>query len=399
MEGEQIIEDGVVLVQGNIIKAVGSRAEINIPEGAKLINIAGQSIMPGLIDAHAHGPQGRSEIIPQQNWKNYAGLALGVTTIHDPSNDTSTFFAASEMQKSGQIVAARLFSTGTILYGASSPGATSHVDSLKDAKFHIERLKQAGAFSVKSYNQPRRDQRQQLVQAARELKMMVVPEGGSLLQHNLTMLVDGHTTLEHSIPAAKIYDDIKQLWSQSGMGYTPTLGVAYGGIWGESYWYDTTDVWLHPRLSQFVPSEMLAAQSMRRPKAPAHHYNHVNVAKVAKQLQDLGIKVNAGGHGQREGLAMHWEMWMMAQGGMTPMQALRTATLAPAKTLGLDNQLGSLKVGKLADMIVVNGDVSEDIRLSDRVTYTMINGRLYDANTMNEIGHYNNKRQPFYFEK
>jgi len=399
MEGEQIIEDGIVLVQGNIIKAVGSRAEINIPEGAKLINIAGQSIMPGLIDAHAHGPQGRSEIIPQQNWKNYAGLALGVTTIHDPSNDTSTFFAASEMQKSGQIVAARLFSTGTILYGASSPGATSHVDSLKDAKFHIERLKQAGAFSVKSYNQPRRDQRQQLVQAARELKMMVVPEGGSLLQHNLTMLVDGHTTLEHSIPAAKIYDDIKQLWSQSGMGYTPTLGVAYGGIWGESYWYDTTDVWLHPRLSQFVPSEMLAAQSMRRPKAPAHHYNHINVAKVAKQLQDLGIKVNAGGHGQREGLAMHWEMWMMAQGGMTPMQALRTATLAPAKTLGLDNQLGSLKVGKLADMIVVNGDVSEDIRLSDRVTYTMINGRLYDANTMNEIGHYNNKRQPFYFEK
>jgi len=399
MEGEQVIENGVVLIKDNLIEAVGSRADVNIPSGAKVIDITGQSILPGLIDAHAHGPQGRSEIIPQQNWKNYAGLALGVTTIHDPSNDTSTFFAASEMQKSGQIVAARLFSTGTILYGASSAGATSHVDSLDDAKFHIERLKQAGAFSVKSYNQPRRNQRQQLVQAARELNMMVVPEGGSLLQHNLTMLVDGHTTLEHSIATAKIYDDIKQLWSQSTMGYTPTLGVAYGGISGENYWYDTTDVWAHPRLSQYVPSDMLTARSMRRPKAPAHHYNHINVAKVAKQLQDLGIKVNAGGHGQREGLAMHWELWMMAQGGMTPLQALRTATISPAKTLGLDSQLGSLTKGKLADIIVVNGDVSQDIRLSDKVTYTMINGRLYNAETMNEVGNYDNKRLPFYFEK
>lgn len=399
MEGEQIINNGVVLVKGNLIEAVGSSAEVNIPSDARIIDITGQSILPGLIDAHAHGPQGRSEIIPQQNWKNYAGLALGVTTIHDPSNDTSTFFAASEMQKSGQIVAARLFSTGTILYGASSPSATSHVDSLADARFHIERLKQAGAFSVKSYNQPRRNQRQQLIQAARELNMMVVPEGGSLLQHNLTMLVDGHTTLEHSISTAKIYDDIKQLWSQSTMGYTPTLGVAYGGISGENYWYDTTDVWAHPRLSQYVPSDMLTARSMRRPKAPTHHYNHINVAKVAKQLQDLGVKVNAGGHGQREGLAMHWELWMMAQGGMTPLQALRTATISPAQTLGLDSQLGSLTKGKLADIIVVNGDVSQDIRLSDRVTYTMINGRLYNADTMNEIGNYDNKRERFYFEK
>lgn len=399
MEGDQVIEDGVVLVQGNKISALGTRQQITIPDDAQIINIRGKTLMPGLIDAHAHGPQGSDELIPQQNWKNYAGLALGVTTIHDPSNDTTEFFAASEMQKAGKIVAARLFSTGSILYGATWPGLTSHVDNLEDAKFHIERLKKAGAFSVKSYNQPRRDQRQQLVQAARELEMLVVPEGGSLLQHNLTMLIDGHTTLEHSIATAKIYDDIKQLWSQSNMAYTPTLGVAYGGISGEHYWYDTTDVWLHPRLSKYVPAEFLNARSMRRTKAPLHHYNHINVAKVAKQMQALGIRVNAGGHGQREGLAMHWEMWMMAQGGMSPLQAIRTATLDPAITLGLDRQLGSIKVGKLADMIVVDGDVAQDIRLSDKIVYTVINGRLYNADTMNEIGHYDNKREPFYFEK
>jgi imidazolonepropionase-like amidohydrolase/Tol biopolymer transport system component len=399
MEGEQVIENGVVVVEGNKIKAVGIKGQVKIPINTKVIDITGKTIMPGLIDAHAHGSQGSNEIIPQQNWKNYAGLALGVTTIHDPSNDTTEFFAASEMQKAGKIVAARLFSTGTILYGATIPGYTSHVDNLDDAKFHVERLKAAGAFSVKSYNQPRRNQRQQFIQAARELEMMVVPEGGSLLQHNLTMIVDGHTTLEHSISTAKIYDDIKQLWSQSEMAYTPTMGVAYGGISGEHYWYETTNVWEHPRLSKYVPSEFLDPRSMRRPKAPLHHYNHFNVAKVAKEMQDLGVEVNAGGHGQREGLAMHWEMWMMAQGGMTPLQAIRTATISPARTLGLDKDLGSLTVGKLADMIIIDGDVSKDIRLSDKVTYTMVNGRLYNADTMNEIGNYDNKREKFYFEE
>ena len=150
------------------------------------------------------------------------------------------------MQKAGLIAAPRLYSTGTILYGAHGPGYTSHVDSLEDAKFHLERLKKVGAFSVKSYNQPRRNQRQQVVEAGRELQMMVVPEGGSLLQHNLTMIMDGHTTVEHSLPVAEIYDDIRQLWDQTDVAYTPTLGVAYGGIWGENYWYAETDVWKHP---------------------------------------------------------------------------------------------------------------------------------------------------------
>lgn len=399
MEGDRVIENGVVLVEGNMIKAVDHIARVKIPPDAKVINLRGKSIIPGLIDAHAHGPQGSSEIIPQQNWKNYAGLALGVTTIHDPSNDTTEFFAASQMQRAGKIVAARLFSTGTILYGATVPGYTAHVDSLDDAIFHVQRLKDVGAFSIKSYNQPRRNQRQQFIQAARQLKMMVVPEGGSLLQHNLTMVIDGHTTLEHSISTAKVYEDIKQLWRQSQMAYTPTLGVAYGGIMGELYWYDTTDVWKHPRLRQYVPLDMLEVRSMRRPKAPEHHYNHFNVARGAKQLQELGVKVNAGGHGQREGLAMHWEMWMMAQGGMTPLQAIRTATISPAQTFGLDHQIGSLKAGKLADLIVIDGDVTRDIRLSDRVVYTMLNGRLYDASLMNEVGNYDKKREKFYFEK
>ncbi len=398
MEGEEVIVDGVVLTDGRHIKAVGKRGDISIPKDAKVIDVTGKTVMPGLVDAHAHGPQGTNEIIPQQNWKNYATISLGVTTIHDPSNDTTEIFAASELQKQGTIVAPRIFSTGSILYGAYGAGYTSHVDSLEDAKFQLERLQKVGAFSVKSYNQPRRNQRQQIIQAGRELNMMVVPEGGSLLQHNLSMVADGHSSLEHSISTATIYDDIRQFWQQSKTAYVPTLVVAYGGIQGELYWYDKTNVWEHPRLSQYVPANILAPQSMRRSKAPDHHYNHVSVASVAKEMQDMGVLVGIGAHGQREGLAAHWEMWMMAQGGMTPLQAIRTATIDPAIHLGLDNNIGSLKAGKLADIMIVDGDVVKDIRQSDKVSHVMINGRLYNADTMNEIGNYDNKRQPFYFQ-
>lgn len=399
MNGDEVLQDAIVLVENNKIRAVGSKADVQIPANSHIIDITGKTLMPGLFDAHAHGSQGVQQITPQQNWQNYAGLTFGVTSFHDPSNDTREIFSASEMQRTGQIVGPRIFSTGTILYGAEGAGYTSHIDSLEDAKFHLSRLQKAGAFSVKSYNQPRREQRQQVIQAARELNMMVVPEGGSLMQHNLTMIVDGHTTVEHALPAAKVYDDIKQLWHASGTAYTPTLNVAYGGIWGENYWYDKTEVWKHPRLSRYVPMDELAPRSMRRPKAPEHHYNHFSVAKTANELQQQGVVANIGAHGQREGLGAHWEIWMFAQGGMTPLEALRTATLNPAKTFGMDHQLGSIEPGKLADLIVINGNPLENIRLTDQVVYTMVNGRLFDAVSMNEIGLRERKRLPFYFEQ
>ncbi|MGI2106105.1 amidohydrolase family protein [Shewanella frigidimarina] len=398
MENDQVIDNGVVIVKDNKIVSVGDANTI-IPKNAQVIDISGKTIMPGIFDAHAHGGQADDEIIPQQNWALYSGLSLGVTSIHDPSNDTTEIFAASEQQKAGNIVGPRIFSTGTILYGANLPGYTSHVDSLDDAKFHLERLKKVGAFSVKSYNQPRRDQRQQIIAAARELEMMVVPEGGSLLQHNLSMIADGHTTVEHSLPAASIYNDIKQFWSQTEVHYTPTLVVAYGGISGEHYWYDKTDVWAHPRLSMYVPHDILDARSMRRTTAPDEHYNHFNVARVANELNNIGVKPNIGAHGQREGLAAHWEMWMFAQGGMSNMEVLKTATINPAVTFGMDHQLGSIKVGKLADLIVIDGDPLADIRTTDKVTYTMVNGKLFNSETMNQLNGDKHKRKPFFFEK
>lgn len=382
-----VVENGTVLIEGNRIIAVGPANNVEIPAGTKVIDLAGRTVLPGFIDTHAHGSQGTNGIIPQRNWVDYARLAFGVTTVHDPSNSTQQIFAASELTKAGLITAPRTFSTGTILYGAAG-AFKAEIDSLEDARFHLKRMQAVGAFSVKSYNQPRRDQRQQVLTAARELGMMVVPEGGSTFMNNMTMIVDGHTGIEHTLPVQNAYDDVMDLWRGTDVGYTPTLSVAYGGISGEQYWYEVDDLFRHPRLQTFIPPHVLVPRSRRRNKSPVEDYNHIKVAGIAKQVVEQGGLVQAGGHGQLNGICTHWEMWSFVQGGMKPSDALRCGTLLGARYLGLDGDLGTLEQGKLADLIVLeNGaDPLRNIRDTERISYTMANGRLFHADTMVEFG-------------
>jgi imidazolonepropionase-like amidohydrolase/Tol biopolymer transport system component len=385
MRGDEVIENGTIVVRGNRIEQVGPASSVAIPADAKRVDVSGKTIIPGLIDSHWHGSMGSDEIIPQRSWVDFASLAFGVTTLHDPSNDTSEIFAHSELAKAGSVLAPRIFSTGTILYGATTP-FTVKVEGLDDAKSALRRLQAVGAFSVKSYNQPRREQRQQIIEAARQVGMMVVPEGGSLFEHNMTMVVDGHTSVEHSIPVANVYDDVLQLWGGSDTAYTPTLIVAYGGAFGENYWYEKTNVWEDQRLSRFVPRRILDSRSRRREMIPDEENNWRNIARSAKKLVDRGVKVQTGAHGQREDLGLHWEMWMMGEGGMTPLEVIRAATLNGASFLGLDGDIGSLEPGKLADMVVLDADPLQNLRNTTSIRYTVLNGRIYDAMTMSEVG-------------
>ncbi|MBV8855779.1 MAG: amidohydrolase family protein, partial [Acidobacteria bacterium] len=336
-------------------------------------------------------------IIPEKQWPYWAQLAYGVTTTHDPSAATQTVFAQSEMVKAGAMVGPRIFSTGFVLYGAENP-EKAVINSYEDARAHLERLKAVGAFSVKSYNQLRRDNRQRIIKAARDLNMMVVPEGGSTYAHNMSEILDGHTGIEHAVPIAPLYKDAVTLFAKSHTQYTPTLIVGYGGLWGENYWYQHTNVYENQKLLRFTPRGHIDPRARRRLQAPEDDFYHFELAKSVKDVVRAGGKAQLGAHGQLQGLGAHWELWMLQQGGLTPLEALRCATLSGAQYLGLDGDLGSLEPGKLADLVVLDKNPLDDIRNSEAIRYVMANGVLYSADNMDEVYPEQKPRPPFFWE-
>lgn len=398
MNGEEVIKNGTIVIKNNKIIYLGTNEGAKLDDNTKLIDVTGKTIMPGLIDVHAHLGAFREGISPQKHWEYYANLAYGVTTTHDPSVNTEITFAQSEMVKAGVMVGPRIYSTGTILYGADGD-FKAVINNLEDAKSALRRTQAYGAFSVKSYNQPRREQRQQVIEGARQLGIRVVPEGGSFFYHNMTMIADGHTSVEHNIPVAPLYSDVVQFWSHSKTSNTPTLIVNYGGVNGEYYWYQKTDVWKKDKLLKYTPRALIDSRSRHRTMIPDEEYEngHILTSKSLKKLYDKGVDINLGAHGQLQGLGAHWELWMLQQGGMTNYEALKCATVNGAKLLGMEKEIGSLEKGKLADLIVLDGNPLEDIKNTENVLYTMINGRLYDTSTMNEVGS-DKKRTQFYWE-
>jgi Tol biopolymer transport system component/imidazolonepropionase-like amidohydrolase len=400
MNGDEIIDDGVIVIDGNRIVAIGRRGgDVEIPAGGHVVDARGMTAIPGLVDAHAHLGYGGLDINPQRDWRYFANLAYGVTTTMDPSASTQLVFAQSEMVEAGVMKGPRIYSTGFILYGADIPGKAP-TNSLDDARKHVKRLKTLGAFAVKSYMQPRREQRQWYIKAAREAEMLVFPEGGGNFEANMGMILDGHTGIEHTAPPANLYDDVVQFWSATEVGYTPTLLVSYGGLSGENYFYQHEEpVWQNQKLLRFTPRADLIARSRRLGVfAYDDDWNHMLVAASAKKLIEKGVMVNMGAHGQRQGLGCHWELWAIAQGGASNHDVLRCGTISPARYIGLGDEIGSLEEGKLADIVLLGADPLTDIRNTDTVRFVVKNGELFDADTMDQIWPVSSTRGAFVWE-
>ena len=374
-----VIENADVVIEGNRIAAVGPRGSVDVPRGAEVIDVSGKTIMPGLVDAHSHlRPPGG--VHKRQVWQYLANLSYGVTTTHDPQTGTTDVLTYGDLVRSGRIRGPRIYSTGPGIF------RNEQVESLGHARDVMRRYSEYyDTETIKMYLSGNRQQRQWLLQAAREQRITPTTEGGLDFRLGLTMLIDGYPGHEHNFPVYPLYRDVVELTARAGMNYTPTLLVTYGGPWAENYFYTTRDVHDNDKLNRFTPHHELDQRVMQRPWFHEDRQSFDEHAQFVADLVEAGGRVGVGGHGQLQGLGTHWELWAMASGGLANRDALRAATLFGAEFIGRGQDLGSIEEGKLADLLVLNENPLRDLRHTTDLRYVMKGGRLYDAETLDEV--------------
>ncbi|MBO6531907.1 MAG: PD40 domain-containing protein [Muricauda sp.] len=391
MKGDEVIENGDILIVNNRIKGVGVSGSLEVPKGTVEIDASSKTITPGFVDTHAHMWPNWG-IHKNQIWIYSANLAYGVTTTRDPQTATTDVLTYADMVDAGMMHGPRVYSTG--------PGVGYWSYKLKSLEHAKDVLKQYSEYyntkSIKMYLVGNRQMRQWVIMAAKELELMPTTEGGLDFKLNMTQLLDGYPGHEHSFPIYPIYKDVVQSVAESKMAVTPTLLVSYGGPWAENYYYATEDVYHDQKLQYFTPYEELAQKSRRRAAwfMPEEHVfqKHAEFMKDLVEADGIG---GVGSHGQLQGLGYHWELWSVASGGMKNMDALKTATILGAEALGLDGDLGSIEEGKLADILIMDQNPLEDIRNTNTLTHVVKNGRVYDAETLNEVAPVEKAAKPF----
>ncbi len=380
LEEPSVIHRGDVVIEGPRIGCVG---KCDTSTAQRVIDISGKTIIPGLIDVHAHHHTQHEGLIPPHNFETAVYLAHGVTTTRNPGGSSQQIFPTSELTAAGLVIGPRTFSTGDAIGAGNGPGPNP-ITSYRVAMQEVRRRTSAGAVAIKQYLQPRREQRQWVVDAARETGVTVTAEGADL-EYNLSMVMDGHTGFEHGMSCIPVYGDVAKFLGKAGFVYSPAFSVAGPGyVFNQDYFFQEQDLWKNEKLRRFLPWWQLMPHLRRRMLRPVTDYDFPMRAQGMADVISQGGYGAIGSHGQQHGLSSHWEVWMVAS-ALGPLGALEVASLHGAHFIGVDEDLGSLAPGKLADLVILNSNPLENIRNTLDIQYVMKGGILYDADTLDEL--------------
>ena len=389
MKGREIIDDADIVVTDRRIVAIGRRGTVTVPANARIIDVTGKTVTPGFVDTHYHSMWLQPDVHTTQVWQYLTTLAYGTTTTRDPQTSTTDVLSYTDRLESGGMIGPRVYSTGPGVFWGEG------IKDLDQARSILKRYAQYyDTKTLKMYMTGNRQQRQWIIMAARELGIMPTTEGGLDYKLDITHVLDGYPGVEHALPIAPMYNDVVELFKTAQTTNSPTLLVSYGGPWGENFFYTHEDIQTDAKLGRFMPSALVDSKSRRvglgSGPGPGgwfreDEYVFPRHAEFVKRMVEGGARIGVGSHGQLQGLGYHWEMWAMGSGGIAPHDLLRVATIYGAEAIGLAQDIGSLEVGKLADILVMDGDPLANIRNTNTLRYVVKGGRVYEAATLNEV--------------
>ena len=406
------IPDAVVVIEGSRIRAVGTREQVSYPGDAQVINTEGRTILPGLVDSHIHL---RDHVLPMF-------LPYGVTTVADTNNYTSWSIALREALTDGRIKGPRLFVSGIAAggpmagdgatlaspsreFGAyarnSSDGSVSPgvaLETVEEARAYVGSLLAKGVDMLKVDLDVTLEQLRAIIEEANRAGVVVVGHSENMataaeiglkyMEHTDTVgrailekmnVVPEQGSSPESLMDTRLFDPLIELMVRQGVYANPTLFVRWGASTPRAReWADAARELIQDPGLAFVPATV--REPWTRPRGRADIQGFTKVAEFLRRFVEAGGKIAAGtDSGYMPGLSLHYEMQMMVDIGMSPMQAIQGATLWGAESIGQETDLGSLEAGKLADITVVEGNPLDDISATRNVRMVIKGGNIMDT--------------------
>lgn len=366
--GHNAVSDATLVVTNGRITAVGPRATTKVPTGARVVDVHGKTIMPGLWEMHGH--------LMQIEW-GPVYLASGVTTARDMGNVIPFVIPFRDAIRHGAL-GPRMLLAGLIDGGGPNAFGAINAQTPEEGRAAVRRYHALGFEQMKLYS---------LLQPA--VVAAICSEA-----HKLGMTVTGHVPTSLSLLAAvdSGMDQIAHLPVRGDISSDSVKNViaalkAHGTVidptasWGELLGHSLTEPVssFQPGVSNLPP---VLAQRITRMGVAGIDTNtaHIRLAHtlgIINALHDAGVPVVAGTDEGVPGFSVYREIELYVQAGFSPMEALRAATAVPARAMHLDGEVGTLEVGKRADIIVLDANPLDRIANIRSVKMVMTNGTLF----------------------
>ena len=274
----------------------------------------------------------------------------------------------------------------------------AEIDSYDDALTHIRRLKASGACQVKNYNQPRRNQRQQVIEPRASAASLSCPRAARCSM-DIILIQDGNSTLEHDFPQPHIYNDVLSSGRRPDVRQEPDPDRRLWRPRRRSLLVPALPVRQNRSTAQVGARAGCSTRASRRPTiVPTTSTISSTSPGMRSSVSDLGVPVSIGGHGQRQGLGDHWEFWSFVRGGMSTIEALRNGTVDPARLTASTRTSARSSRASSPTSSCMDKNPLDDIHNTTSIRYTMINGELLDSD-LNAVAGGTHRTRPFWFQQ